>query len=298
MPSSSASTSLSITKGRLFIGLAALLWSTSGFFSKVLTKDTCFHLNSPPVDAMSMAFYRVLFAGLALLPTLRLVDLSFRPLMLPMVGCFALMNVLFVSALTLGTAANAILLQYSAPLWMYLASIWLLGERAERKSTIALCIGLVGIAVIVVGGWSTADLRVVGIALGSGVTYAGVLLFLRALRDVSPGWLTVLNHLGSALLLLPWIWGLAAPTTIQIVVLALFGSLQMGLAYWFVARGLRVVSPQEAGTITLLEPLLNPLWAYLVAGEEPPTATFAGGVLILGALAWRYWPSPRTSDME
>jgi drug/metabolite transporter (DMT)-like permease len=63
------------------------------------------------------------------------------------------------------------------------------------------------------------------------------------------------------------------------------------------ARGLRVVSTQEAGVITLLEPLLNPLWAYLVAPQkESPTAyTFVGGALILGALAWRYWPrgSPR-----
>jgi len=58
------------------------------------------------------------------------------------------------------------------------------------------------------------------------------------------------------------------------------------------ARGLRAVNSQEAGVITLLEPLLNPLWAYVVAPEkESPTAyTLAGGVLILGALAWRYWP--------
>jgi drug/metabolite transporter (DMT)-like permease len=62
------------------------------------------------------------------------------------------------------------------------------------------------------------------------------------------------------------------------------------------ARGLRVVSSQEAGVITLLEPLLNPLWAYLVAPQrESPTGyTFAGGALILGALAWRYWPRGKT----
>jgi drug/metabolite transporter (DMT)-like permease len=64
----------------------------------------------------------------------------------------------------------------------------------------------------------------------------------------------------------------------------------MGLPYWLMSRGLRSVSPQEAGAITLLEPILNPVWAYLVANEEPPLATVFGGLFILGALAWRYWP--------
>jgi drug/metabolite transporter (DMT)-like permease len=87
-----------------------------------------------------------------------------------------------------------------------------------------------------------------------------------------------------------------SPTAAQLVVLALFGAVQMGLAYWLVARGLRVVSPQEAGTITLLEPLLNPLWAYLISGETPSTFTFIGGLFILGALAWRYWPTPSSAE--
>jgi drug/metabolite transporter (DMT)-like permease len=64
----------------------------------------------------------------------------------------------------------------------------------------------------------------------------------------------------------------------------------MGIPYWLVARGLRSVSPQEAGTITLLEPILNPLWAFLVVAEVPSKFELVGGGFILGALAWRYWP--------
>ena len=87
----------------------------------------------------------------------------------------------------------------------------------------------------------------------------------------------------------------AAPSPAQIAFLIFFGGVQMALPYWLVARGLRVVSPQEAGTITLLEPLLNPVWAYLVSPEtEAPSAfTWLGGALILGALAWRYSPLAR-----
>jgi drug/metabolite transporter (DMT)-like permease len=66
----------------------------------------------------------------------------------------------------------------------------------------------------------------------------------------------------------------------------------MGLPYWLFARGLRSVSPQEAGAITLLEPMLNPLWAYLISPETdtPAETTWLGGALILGALAYRYLP--------
>src|SRR5712692_786991 len=134
--------------GRLCILVAALLWSVSGVFTKVLTQDKPLGLNTPTLHPLQIACFRVLFAGLFLLPTLRPRDLSFRPWMLVMVGCFAAMNALFVSAMAEGTAANAIVLQYTAPLWMYVASVWWLGEAADRRSSIALVIALFGIAVI------------------------------------------------------------------------------------------------------------------------------------------------------
>ena len=90
----------------------------------------------------------------------------------------------------------------------------------------------------------------------------------------------------------------ALPTWPQLGWLALFGTLQMGLPYLLMARGLRSVGPQEAGTLTLLEPILNPLWAYLVAPEkEKPTVhILVGGGCILAALAYRYWPFRRMKD--
>lgn len=292
----------SLGQGRLCIVLAAVLWSTGGAFTKVLTQDTFANLNEPPLDTfrfgsyelpVQIACYRALFAGLFLLPTVRRSDLSFRPAMAWMALSFTVMNALFVSAMALGTSATAILLQYSAPLWMYLASVFLLGEPADRRGTITLFIGLAGIAVIVVGGWQDGDPTVIAIALGSGLTFAGVLIGLRVLRRESSSWLTVWNHLLGGLLLLPFVIGLRPPTPEQYIVLFLYGSMQMGMGYWLMARGLRVVSPQEAGVLTLLEPLLNPVWAYVVSPktETPSTATFVGGAMILGALAWRYWPT-------
>ncbi|MBI2806894.1 MAG: DMT family transporter [Planctomycetes bacterium] len=287
------------THGRLCILAAALLWSLSGAFTKALTTATFLDVHVPTIESLELvgknvpiqiAFYRALFAGLVLVPTLRRGDIRFRPMMLAMLLCFALMNAAFITAQALGTAANAILLQNSAPLWMYLVSIYWLGEKPDRRGSISLFIGMLGIGIIIAGGWTGGELLVVGIGLFSGLTYAGVILGLRALRDVPSNWLTVWNHVLGSLVLLPFVVLLHAPTWQQFLVLFLFGSIQLGFPYWLMARGLRSVSAPEAGALTLLEPILTPVWTYLIAGEMPEIGTFLGGAVILAALAYRYFP--------
>jgi drug/metabolite transporter (DMT)-like permease len=276
------------TQGRLLAAAAAVLWSLSGACVKVLTRDTPLGLNDPLPSELVIALYRVFFAGLVLVPTLRRRDVTFQPRMLAMALCFAVMNGLFISAMARGTAASAIILQYTAPLWMYLANVLWLKEPADRRGTVALFIAMAGVAIIVADAWR--DVTVVALALGSGVTYAGVLLFLRSLRHASPGWLTVLNHLVAAAALSPVLFFNPLPTAGQTLFLLVFGAVQMGLPYWLMSRALRSVTAQEAGTIGLLEPLLNPVWAYLVAGDEPGITTLVGGAFVLAALAWQYWP--------
>ncbi len=297
--------SVSLFNGRLCIVLAALLWSTSGAFTKLLTQDTGFGLDRPALgdklDPLQIAFGRAFFAGLSLLPLLRRGDVSFRPAMIGTAICFAAMNALYVTAMAVGSAANAVFLQYTAPMWLALAGVFWLKEPADRRTLMAVAVSMVGVAVIVIGGWGHNDqLLAAGIAVGSGVAYAAVLVGLRVLRGSSSRWLTVFNHLFAAAALAPALllcWK-ATPSWPQVVTLFLYGSLQMGLPYWLVARGLRRVSSQEAGMLTLLEPLFNPLWAFLVSPktETPKAATWIGGACILAALAWRYWPGPRPTN--
>src|SRR5262249_32325359 len=134
--------------------------------------------------------------GLFFLPMLRARHVTFRPLMPVMVASFAAMNALFVSAIALGTSANAILLQNTAPFFVYVVSVLVLGEPPDRRSLYALLVGMVG---IVVGGGAVGDrLDVTLMGLGSGVTYAAIILCLRFLRSESPQWLVFQNHFGSA----------------------------------------------------------------------------------------------------
>jgi len=309
----------SVNRGRLLLVLAAMLWSLGGLFTRLLRRDTFLGLSDPELSPLQIAFFRGVFAGLIFVPMLRRRDLTYRPLMPLMVGLFAAMNALFLSAMVLGPAANAILLQNTSPFWVYLACVYLLGEPADRRSWNAIRVGMIGVLIIIAAGavrdhesgnLNSDTALIAAMGLASGFVYAGVVLCLRNLREHSSLWLTTQNQLGSSLCLgsavavihgpvLFWEW-LTMPTLNQLAFLAVFGVLQMGLPYLLFTHGLRSVSPYEAGTITLLEPILNPVWAYLVSPETdtPPVSTWLGGGLILGALAWRYLPRIGSNSSE
>ena len=282
---------MSIPAARIALLAAALLWSSSGAFAKLIV-----------VPAPVMACYRVLFAGAFCLLFLRREAVRFRPAMFGMMFCFAVMNVSFISAMTMTTAANAIFLQYTAPAWMFIASLWWLHERFEFRNLATVIIGLIGIGVIVSGG-GAADLPGISVGLLAGVTYAGVAIFLRALRHENPNWLTVLNLLASGFVLLPVIGVLfgvngfaVAPE--KLLALAAFGIVQMAIPYLLFSRALQAVSAQEAGIITLLEPVANPILTYFAAGEIPGRHTALGGAIILLGVAVRYLPIRRTAELQ
>lgn len=191
----------SVQHGRFCILLAAILWSLSGGATRVLQHDSILQLNDPVLTPMQLAFYRALFAGLFLIPFVQRTQIRWQPLMPAMIACFALMNALFVTAIARGPAANAILLQNTAPFFVYLVTVFFLGEKSDNRSLIALCLGMAGMVVIVGGSGLGERFDITLMAVGSGITYGCVILFLRAMRDQAPQWLSVLNHLGTAMCL-------------------------------------------------------------------------------------------------
>lgn len=275
--------------GRVSVVLATLLWSTSGLFAKSGTFDDW------PIEerGVLLAFWRALFAGLCLLPFVRRP--RWRLTLLPMTIIFTVMNVSYLGAMTLTTAANAIWLQSTAPLWVFLINSLFLREPAHSRDWPPLVLLLAGIGVIVY--FEMQGQAQAGIVYGllAGVAYGGVVVCLRKLRSEDAVWLIALNHLVAAGVMLPFILYLHRwPTPWQLVVLAGFGALQMGLPYVLFARGLRHISSQEATGIGMLEPLLVPLWVFLRGDETPRWWTLAGALLILAGLVLRYaWARPK-----
>jgi len=279
--------------GRLLILAAAVLWSTSGLFAKApLFGDWPLQLAGLPVRGPLLAFWRAVFAGMILLPFIRRPCWKLK--LLPMLLAYAAMNYTFLAALTLTTEANAIWLQHTAPAWIFLIGVFVFREPVHRRDPWLLVCCLLGVGLILcceMGGQAPA-----GIVFGllASMSYAGVVLSLRQLRDEDGAWLVFLNNLTTAVLFLPLVlyydlW----PSGEQTLALSIFGIFQMGLPYVLFARGVRRVTGHEAAGIVLLEPILVPLWVYLAwrhvpSYQAPQWWTLAGGCLILLGLGLRY----------
>ena len=292
--------------GHLLVVAAAMLWSTSGFFAKAPWWSQW-----PASErGLVLAFWRAAAAGLILLPGVRRP--AWSPALVPAALSFTLMNVAFLMAMTLTNEGAALWLQYSAPFWVYLLGVGLLGETATRRDSWMIASVTCGVAVILVGAWRNSGAvpqQGVGALWGltSGVALAGVFLSLRRLSRLDPIWVVAVCHLAAAGALAPWVltrypW----PSAGQLGWLLAFGGLQMGLPYVLFTRGLRTVPAHEASCLALLEPLLVSLWVYIAWGSSPEyrppdSWTWAGGALILVGLLLRYTggdrnctPSPST----
>lgn len=210
---------------------------------------------------------------------------------------FALLLGLYVGSTKATTAANAIFLQYTAPIYVIAFSPWLLGEALRRTDAIPLAICLGGIAVLFLGNQGSTDAEGLWMGAGSGFFYGLFLLWLRRLRYADPIAVTFGNCLGVAVILAPFpgVFDVDGPNLGLLVVM---GAVQFAIPYVIFTRGLRDVTGAEASLIALIEPVLNPIWVFLLLGEEPTAATIIGGAVILAGLALRYAVlRPRNVDL-
>jgi drug/metabolite transporter, DME family len=266
-------------QARLLVLAAATLWSTSGFFVKAP------HLVGWPGSVL--AFWRAAFACLVLWPLVRRPQWSWK--LVPATATFAAMNYTYLTAMAKGSAANAIWLQCTAPVWVLLVGVLIFQERAIWRDWLLVAFAAAGVAVILYFESRGASLEAVLWGLASGVFYAGVVLSLRQMRAMESAWLVALNHLVTALVLAPLAFSSSHfPGGTQWLLLAGLGIVQMGLPYVLFARGLKAIPGHEATGIGLMEPLLVPVWVYLAWREQPAWWTLAGGSLILVGLAVRY----------
>ncbi|MFQ5591117.1 MAG: DMT family transporter [Phycisphaerae bacterium] len=277
--------------GIVLLLAAGVLWSLNGALIKLINDSG----RGP--HAVVIAFYRSLFAGAFLLPsawgklhTLRSsrpgARLRIKPAGLSCVAFFALMTVFFVAANTQTTAANAIVLQYTSTFWVFGLSPWLLQERPRANDLGVLAMALTGIGVIFVGQAAT-DLFGLINALGAGLFYGLLTLMIRRLRDCDSAAVTVMNTLGSAALILPFAIGIGGCLLSRhvLLLLVIMGVVQFGVPYYLYTMGLVRVPAYQAALITMIEPVLVPVWVYLAVGEAVPATTKVGGAIILTALA-------------
>ncbi len=273
---------------RLQILAAATLFSTGGALVKTCT-----------LTGFQVASFRSGLAALALATALPAWRRFYGPRSLLVGATYGATMLLFVTSNKLTSAANAIFLQATAPMYLLVLGPWLLGEPVRPRDVVfasALACGLTLVFLGVEPATRTAPDPLLGNALAaiSGLTWALTLVGLRWLgappagagRDPA-GEAVVAGNVLAFLVALPFALPVTHSVPLDWAVLAFLGPVQIGLAYVLLTRGVRQVRALEAGLLLLLEPVLNALLAWVVHGETPGALSLAGCAIILIATALR-----------
>jgi drug/metabolite transporter (DMT)-like permease len=278
---------------RLAVLGAAFLFSTGG----VVIKATSW-------SGFAVAGGRAAVAALVLLWLMPRWRRFWQPKALAVGAAYAATMVLFVVANKLTTAANAIFLQATAPLYLLVLGPWLLGERNRHRDVLLTAVLAVGMGLFFVGSeqpGETATDPALGnlVAAAAGFTWAWTLVGLRWIGRQEPGsevFLGSSDLAGAAvvagnvlafLLCLPFAFPLPAATPTDLALVGYLGVFQIGLAYVLMTRGIERVPALEVALLLLLEPVLSAGLAWSILGERPGSWALAGCLVILAGTAGR-----------
>jgi drug/metabolite transporter (DMT)-like permease len=275
-------------KGRTYVALAAVAWSTAGLFQRELSVDTATQVAG-----------RAVFAAVGLLVYIWAAEragtgAAFRAIGrggIAVVLLLAASSASFLVALNHASVANVLFMQALAPI-LAAALGTLIGDPVRPKTWLAMAVAVAGVAVMV-GGPGRPSLLGQGLSLVMTASFAGTLVITRHRRDVSMAPATCLSQLLVFVVAVPF----ASPGgagALDITLLATLGLTQIGLGFVFLTIGGRLIPAGEVALITLLEIVLGPLWVWLFLSERPSTATLVGGAIVLGAvlLEARTQPAP------
>ena len=261
----------------LYALAAALLWSTGGLFIKWTT-----------LSGLELSCWRSFFAVFTVALFTRHEGFRINSVTAMASLLYAVLLILFVLATKTTTAANAIFLQYTAPVYLLILEPLVYKERFRSRDLVTVLICLGGMALFFVGQLRPQDVTGNVLALASGFCFALYFLLLRhpRAREVNRASSVIYGNALAVLITLPW--GLATLSSItghDLIGVAYLGVVQLGISYTLfttaMARGVRSL---DAGIVCYVEPVLNPVWVFLVLGERPSNWALLGGAIIVAAV--------------
>ena len=253
---------------------AVLLWSTGGLFIKLTS-----------LDAYQVTFFRSLLAGITVLLVTRKNGLRINGFGITATVIYSTLLFLFVWATKHTTAANAIFLQYTAPIYILILAPFIIGEKFHWRDlvTVICCIG--GMSLFFVGQLDTTAYMANIAALGSGIFLGLYIMLLRHPKAAGMNSTITVIYGNFLLALVTLPSGIAAIPTITLkdfAAVAFLGIFQIGVSYILFIKGVQGgTRPLDASIIGFIEPLLNPVWVFLFVGEQPSNWAILGGAIII-----------------
>ena len=268
----------------LFLVLTAILWSSSGLLVKIISWQPLSILSGRSI--LSTAVFWIFLQ----------YPVRFRWTRLQVVGAFGYVGaqLFFIMATKLTTAANAIFLQYTLPVYIVLFGYWFLNERPQRADWISLIVIFTGLFL-----FFGDDLNFEGVAgnilaILSGMSMAVLMLCMRKQKDGTPANTILLGNIIGAVIGMPFVFqeSFSLP---NLGIIAYLGIFQIGLSFVLYSIAIKQVQALESSLILTLEPILNPLWVFLVIGETPGKLALIGGMFVIVAVTARAVVSARTA---
>lgn len=273
--------------------IAVLMWSTGGLFIKLTS-----------LDAYQITFFRSIFAAATVMLLTRKSGLKIDGFGLLTSIIYALLLFLFVWATKKTTAANAIFLQYTAPIYILALGPLVIGEKFKMRDLVTVVIVLAGMSLFFVGQLRIEDYQGNAAALLSGIFLALYIMLLRHPRaeGFNPAIAVIYGNIILAIFTAPF--GIPAIPTMNGLdwfAVTFLGVFQIGLSYILFIKGVRGgTRPLDASLIGFIEPLLNPVWVFLFVGERPSQWALVGGAIIIIAIAFHtltvYGDKPKLTE--
>ena len=266
--------------GQWAVFFCAVFWSSSGLCIKLID----WH---PVVIAGGRSLVAALFmlGARRLNPKTRRRRFDLRPLW-PAGLAYSATMILFVIANKLTASANAILLQYSAPVWAAILGWILIGEKLHREQWGALGLAMGGVIMFFKDGLASGSLAGDSIALAYGIAFGVNSVLMRMQREGTPEDSFVLAHLLTAVFSIPFFVSHPPVLILRAAGAILFlGVVQIGVASLLFAYGITRITVVQAMITAMTEPVLNPVWVLLATGEKPgPSALIGGGIIVAATL--------------
>lgn len=263
-------------KGLIAVFAAAILWSTGGLFIKLIT-----------LDAMQLSFFRCVFAALVFAVIFRKDVFTVNGFALINAVFYAGVLILFVIATKTTTAANAIFLQYTAPIYILIFEPLINKTHFQKINLVTIIICFGGMILFFMGELSPGHLEGNIFALLSGLAFASFMIGMRKNKPEYQFSSIFYGNVLVALICIPFILDIQTLTFSDLWMVAFLGVFQIGIAYAIFSYGLKRVYAIEASLIGMIEPVLNPVWVFFGYGETPSFMAIVGGIIIVTTISIR-----------
>ncbi len=262
-------------KAILYLAITAALWSIGGLLIK--------SVNSNP---LAIAGVRSGISAIILLLATGKPKFNWS---FPQIGaaiCYSATVLLFVAANKNTTAANAILIQYTAPVYVALLGAWLLKEKVRLLDWFTIVLAIGGMLLFFLDDISMEGMFGNILAAVSGLAFAMFTIFMRMQKDGSPIESVLLGNILTAVIGVPFLFR-NVPDGKGWLCLAVLGVVQLGLPYILYSKAIKHVTALEATLIPIIEPILNPVWVFLALGETPGKWAVIGGIVVIVVVTGR-----------